>query len=265
MQKRRVGQTDIEVSVLGLGTVKFGRNEQVKYPEPFQLPDDKTIHTLLALALESGINLLDTAPAYGTSESRLGAFLKNKRHDFVLMSKVGEAFTNGQSHFDYQREAVMKSVDESLKRLQTDYLDILLIHSSGDDVAIIQDFDVFETCRLLKAAGKIRAFGFSSKTVAGGLMSIEASDCAMVTYNEQSSTEQIVIEKALQSKKGIFVKKAFGSGHLLKQCGREGSHRALKFVFQQKGVTSVIIGTIQPAHLLVNVRATNQLLGQEKA
>lgn len=67
---RSLGQTGIEVSCLGLGTVKFGRNQEVKYPNNFSLPEDKQISALLDQAKGFGINLLDTAPAYGSSEQR---------------------------------------------------------------------------------------------------------------------------------------------------------------------------------------------------
>ncbi|HCO61668.1 MAG TPA: aldo/keto reductase, partial [Porticoccaceae bacterium] len=77
--KRRLGNTAMEVSLLGLGTVKLGRNQGVKYPEDFNLPDDRQAVELLALARDHGINLLDTAPAYGISEERLGVLLRNQR------------------------------------------------------------------------------------------------------------------------------------------------------------------------------------------
>ena len=79
MEKRQLGQTGIEMSVLGLGTVKFGRNEGVKYPESFDIPDDAALADLLSIAKDLGINTLDTAPAYGTSEERLGGLLKGQR------------------------------------------------------------------------------------------------------------------------------------------------------------------------------------------
>ncbi|MFU8797936.1 MAG: aldo/keto reductase, partial [Gammaproteobacteria bacterium] len=68
-----LGSTDLLISPLGLGTVKFGRNQQVKYPQPFEIPDDKVIVGLLNCARDLNINLIDTAPAYGESETRLGA------------------------------------------------------------------------------------------------------------------------------------------------------------------------------------------------
>ena len=73
---RSLGATGLRVSPLGLGTVKFGRNRGVKYPRTFELPTDRAILNLLETAWESGINLLDTAPAYGASEERLGRLLK---------------------------------------------------------------------------------------------------------------------------------------------------------------------------------------------
>ncbi len=72
MLKRVLGSTGIDVSVLGLGTVKIGRNQQVKYPDGFELPDDKAVLGLFELAQSLGINFIDTAPAYGSSEQRLG-------------------------------------------------------------------------------------------------------------------------------------------------------------------------------------------------
>ena len=89
MQKRCVGKNGIEVSVIGLGTVKFGRNQGVNYPTAFTLPTENEIETLLHCAQDLGINLLDTAPAYGTSEERLGKLLKGKRRDWVIATKVG--------------------------------------------------------------------------------------------------------------------------------------------------------------------------------
>ena len=72
MDKRKLGLTDIMVSPLGLGTVKFGRNEDVKYPRGFQIPEEKDLASLLSQAQALGVNLLDTAPAYGLSEEGWG-------------------------------------------------------------------------------------------------------------------------------------------------------------------------------------------------
>ena len=92
MQYRQLGNTGLRVSLVGLGTVKLGRNVGVRYPHNFTIPDDAQAARLLDTARELGINLLDTAPAYGSSEARLGALLGAQRDDWVLSTKVGERF-----------------------------------------------------------------------------------------------------------------------------------------------------------------------------
>ena len=131
MDKRLIGNTGVSVSALGLGTVKFGRNEGVKYPSSFELPDDAQLQRLLVHAQELGINTLDTAPAYGTSEERLGNLLKTRRKDWTIIGKAGEEFENGRSQYIFTPDHFVKSLERTLKRLQTDYLDVLLIHSDG--------------------------------------------------------------------------------------------------------------------------------------
>jgi aryl-alcohol dehydrogenase-like predicted oxidoreductase len=161
MQINRLGKTDIDVSLVGLGTVKLGRQQGVKYPHAFTLPSDAEILHLLDCAAELGINLLDTAPAYGTSEERLGALLHGQRHRWILSTKAGEEFDGTNSHYDFSSQAITASVERSLQRLRTDYLDIVLIHSNGEDVRIIEEDHVFSTLAALKKAGKIR---FSKRT-----------------------------------------------------------------------------------------------------
>src|SRR5690606_32599472 len=95
---------------------------------------------LLAQARALGINLLDTAPAYGNSEERLGQLLQ-QRHEWVIVTKVGEEFRNGESHFDFSARQTVASIERSLQRLNTDYLDIVLIHSDGNDEAILDQGD----------------------------------------------------------------------------------------------------------------------------
>lgn len=249
MQKRRLGSTELVVSEIGLGTVKFGRNQGVKYPTAFTLPTDQEIQTLLAVAKEVGINLLDTAPAYGSSEERLGKLWQGNRHDWILSTKVGEEFVDNQSHFDFSPQAITHSVERSLQRLKTDFLDVVLVHSNGDDVKLIQDDNVFETLSTLKDAGKIRAFGMSSKSIAGGKLTIDHADVAMVTYHPEYTDELEVIRYAKENEKGILIKKAFASGHLALPVTK-----VLQMILQESGVSSVIVGTINPVHLRENTK-----------
>ncbi len=252
MQKRRLGKLDMDVSVLGLGTVKFGRNQGVRYPAAFELPSDEALQLLLATAKELGINLLDTAPAYGSSEERLGKLLQYSRHEWIVSSKVGEEFINGQSQFDFSPRAIQASVERSLQRLNTDYLDILLVHSNGDDVRLIEEENVFVSLDALKQAGKIRGYGMSTKTVVGGLLTLTHADLAMVTFNPLEQVERAVIAAAYAQQKGIFIKKALVSGHLQPLNSPQALAEALAFSVNEPGVSSVIIGTINAVHLREN-------------
>lgn len=249
MQKRRLAN-NIDVSVVGLGTVKFGRNQGVKYPTAFELPSDKEVIHLLETARELGINFLDTAPAYGLSEERLGKLLIGQRKDWIIASKAGEEFIAGQSQFDFTASALAASVERSLRLLKTDYLDVLLIHSDGNDERIINEDAVFITLEKLQNAGKIRAYGMSTKTVAGGKLTLQYADIAMVTHNPSYTDEREVLEYAKQVNKGILIKKAFASGHLQK-IGSPSN--ALNFILNEPGVTSVIVGTVNPNHLRENI------------
>lgn len=251
--KRPLGATGIEVSPLGLGTVKIGRDQGVKYPNGFTIPDDACVRNLLALAQDLGINLIDTAPAYGTSETRLGPLLRGQRHDWVIVNKVGEEFIDGLSHFDFSPEHTRFSLERSLKRLETDYIDMLLVHSDGNDLAILRDSGVYETLIELKREGKIRGFGLSGKTLEGGLLALEQGDCAMVTYNLNERTERPVLDYAEQHNKAILIKKALASGHACLAPGEDPVRASFELIFAHPAVSSAIVGTINPQHLIANV------------
>lgn len=251
MQQRRFGSTDIFISPLGLGTVKLGRNQGVKYPKAFAIPDDANAANLIALAKALGINLIDTAPAYGTSEERLGHLLAGQRNDWVICTKVGEEFIGGESSFDFSAKHTRFSIERSLRRLNTDYLDIVLVHSDGNDERIIQDSDALATLEQCRREGLVRAYGVSTKTVAGGLLAAQLTDCAMVTYHAEYTDEAAVLDYCAEHRKGALIKKAFASGHL------GDPNNALQFAVKHPGVGSVIVGTIDPQHLRDNVAAVN--------
>jgi len=257
---RPLGNTGLAVSPLGLGTVKLGRDQGVKYPNGFTIPDDQAARLLLAQARELGINLIDTAPAYGRSEERLGPLLRGQREEWVIVSKVGEEFDDGQSRFDFSAAHTRASVERSLKRLETDCIDLVLVHSNGDDLRILEQEEVYQTLALLKQEGKIRGFGFSGKTAEGGLKALEQGDCAMVTYNLNEQAERPVLDYAAAHGKAILVKKALASGHVCLSPGVDPVRASFELLFAHPGVSSAIVGTINPLHLAHNVATVAQVL-----
>ena len=256
MDLRPLGGTGMMVSPLGLGTVKFGRNQQVKYPSGFELPDDDQIVALLDLAQSLGINLLDTAPAYGTSQERLGKLLGARRRHWLIVSKVGEIFENGVSRFDFSYRHTVDTVEQSLKTLRTDVLDCVLIHSDGNDLHILEREGAPDALRDLKTRGLIRAHGMSSKTVDGGLRTVQALDVVMATSNLAYNDELPVLQAAQAQHKGVLIKKGLMSGHL---GGPDKVYEAFAHVFSQPGVSSMIVGTINPAHLRGNVETLERV------
>src|SRR5262245_31612451 len=100
---RPFGTTGLSVSPLGLGTVKLGRDRGLKLAAPARIPNDREAADLITLAEELGINLVDTAPAYGTSEERLGKLLKGRRERWVIATKAGEIFdpATATSRYDF--------------------------------------------------------------------------------------------------------------------------------------------------------------------
>jgi aryl-alcohol dehydrogenase-like predicted oxidoreductase len=250
---RPLGSTGLRVSPLGLGTVKLGRDQGVKYPNGFTIPDDRDAQMLLKLARDLGINLIDTAPAYGTSEERLGPLLRGQRQEWVIVSKVGEEFEGGQSRHDFSAEHTRLSVERSLKRLETDFIDLVLVHSDGNDLAVLNDSGVYQALAELKQQGKIRGYGFSGKTVEGGLLALREGDCAMVTYNLNEQSEKPVLDYAASHGKAILVKKALASGHVCLSPGVDPVQASFELLFAHPGVASAIVGTINPLHLAHNV------------
>ena len=153
---------------------------------------------------------------------------------------------DGQKKFDFSHFAISNSVEQSLKNLRTDYLDIVMIHSDGNDMQILEHSDAMETLQGLKQAGKIRWIGMSTKTIAGGLAALSVSDILMVELSYEDQSQLPVIEAASQKSCGLLIKKALNSGHAEPKA-------SLRYVLGHQAVTSVVVGTINTKHLQANI------------
>ncbi len=116
MEQREFGNTGIKVSVLGFGAGHIGSEH---------LPE-KEVESLLNQVLDAGITLIDTARAYGLSEQRIGKYLSRRRKEFILSTKVGYGI---DGYEDWTYDCVRAGIDEALRLLQTDYIDIVHLHS----------------------------------------------------------------------------------------------------------------------------------------
>jgi aryl-alcohol dehydrogenase-like predicted oxidoreductase len=235
------------LSTIGLGTVKFGRAQGVKYPTPVRIPTDSEARELLARARDLNITLLDTAPAYGTSEARLGELLAGDRNSWTIFTKCGETFEDGASSFDFSPLAIAQSLDRSLSRLRTDFVDGLMLHSDGAIEADLISTGVVDALARAKTSGKVRAVGASTKTLAGALHALEHLDFVMVTLNPQHTDDMPAIAAATRMRKGVLIKKVFSSGHLAQDPTKRDD--CLRFALATPGVCAAVVGTTNPAHL----------------
>ncbi len=252
---RPLGDTGLAVSPLTLGTVKWGRNRGLKFPA-FELPDDRALHALLDAAFEVGINLLDTAPAYGVSEERIGKLLAERGPaggEFLIATKAGETFEDGASRFDFSAAAIRASAERSLRRLRRETLDILMVHSAPDDLSVLRDTPAPEVLDELKSEGKVRATGFSTMSPDGGLLAAERCDVLMVPYNLHYQVHRPVIDRAAELGRGVIVKRGLFSGR------PDGAATPLaelvRAVFAVPGVSSLAVGTTSADHLRENAAA----------
>ncbi|HEM5069906.1 TPA: aldo/keto reductase [Streptococcus suis] len=148
---QRLGQTGLEVSRIGLGCMRMA-----------SLSEKETAQVLKTV-VEQGINFFDHADIYGGGESEIrfaqGAKLAGlKREDLLLQSKCGIR----KGYFDFSKEYILESVDRILKRLDTEYLDVLALHRPD---ALMEAEEVAEAFYLLKKAGKVHHFGVSNQNI----------------------------------------------------------------------------------------------------
>jgi aryl-alcohol dehydrogenase-like predicted oxidoreductase len=147
MEKRAFGKTDMNVSVLGFGGAEIG----------FENASLHVVKELLAAAIDHGLNVIDTAECYVGSEELIGNAVGNRRKEFYLFSKCG----HGENYMTdaWGKADIAKSIERSLKRLKTDYLDLIQLHSCSE--SLLKEGEVIEALQEAKQAGKTRYIGYS--------------------------------------------------------------------------------------------------------
>lgn len=152
MQYRPLGRTGVHVSTLALGAMNFGRIGRT---------DQQEVDTLVGSALDAGINLIDTADVYsgGQSEEMTGRALRGRRDDVVLATKATLPMGEGRNHRGSSRRWLVTAVEDSLRRLAVDHIDLYQMHRWDPDTS---DEETLSALTDLQAAGKIRYFGSST-------------------------------------------------------------------------------------------------------
>ena len=247
MDRLPFARTGHTVTSLGFGAFKIGRNQGTKYPDAYDLPDEDAVAALLHGLLDLGVNYIDTAPAYGRSEARIGQHLAARHSEFFLSTKVGETFEAGERTYDFSRQGIEASVQRSIERLQRPVLDLVLIHSDGRDMEILRQTEAVATLQSLKDRGRIRAIGLSGKTIEGATHALAWADAIMVEYHQLDTSHDQVMRDAAERNVSVIVKKGLAAGHL----PPEG---AIRFVLAHPAVTTLVIGGLNLHHFQTNIQ-----------
>jgi myo-inositol catabolism protein IolS len=214
MKYRRLGKTDLKVSVVGVGTWQFGG----EWGRSFSQPE---VDRLLGRAKELGINLIDTAECYGdhVSESLIGKTIEKDREDWILATKFGHKFLSNFERTDHwSPQEVLQQLEASLRALRTDYVDVYQFHS-GDD----QAFDWDELWQMLNdqvKAGKIRTLGISISSRSENIHQTQrasqvGASVIQVVYNRlDRQPERRVLPACQEQDLGVLARVPLASGFL---------------------------------------------------
>jgi aryl-alcohol dehydrogenase-like predicted oxidoreductase len=205
MRLRKLGRTGLQVSEISLGTVELGLDYGIATPGETLKPDESEASAFLHFALDSGINLIDTARAYGESERIVGQALHARRGEFVLLSKLRSG----------PASQVREQVHQSLVHLRTDVIDIMMIHCLADEIN--PDSETVEELRRHQKSGRIRFIGASVYGSAAAMAVIQCGwfDCLEIAYSVlDRRPEECVLEAARQANVGVIARSVLLKGAL---------------------------------------------------
>ena len=275
MEMVALGKTGLKVSRLGAGLNEIGRQLTAN--------DVGQAGRVLNAALDGGINFLDTAACYGVSEEMIGRTIAHRRHEYILATKAGHV-TGGYSGRPWTAQTVKDSIDRSLVRMKTDYLDLLQIHAF--DVTGPPSNEVVQAVLDAKQAGKIRFVGYSQENeeaewaVESGLFDTLQTAFSLVDQRARYG----LLKRARAKGVGIIIKRPIANaawGRALVQGGPAGGDAvtekllerarammalgpipgaledplelALGFVLAHSEVDTAIVGTRNPTHMFANI------------
>ena len=265
LPKRVLGRTGAAVTQLG-----FGAGER-------QLSDgadgDGTSERVLKAALDAGINLFDTAPDYGASEERIGRFIGERRDEFFLATKCGcNVSAEGEplqpGHL-WTPARLRANIDQSLRRLRTDRVDLLQMHNPS--VRDVQEGGLVQVLEDIRSAGKARFIGVSSTAPAlMDFLRMGVFDTFQVPYSMLERTHERMIQEVADAGCGIIIRGGIGLGHRAEADRRDKWERArllelvpeidryelvLRLTLTHPACHTTIVGTTNLGHLRHNIAA----------
>ena len=237
MEKRALGRTGLEVSVLGFGGAEIG----------YQNASLATVERLLGSALDAGLNVIDTAECYAGSEELIGKAAGHRREHFHLFTKCGHA--SGLPFEDWDPALLSASIDRSLTRLGTDRVDLVQLHSCS--LEKLQQGDVIAVLQAAREAGKTCFIGYSGDGEAARFaVESGAFDTLQTSLNiADQQPISLTLPLAQEHGMGVIAKRPIANAAWTKALSV-----ALRFTLAQPAVSSAIVGTQNPDRWLQNAR-----------
>ena len=269
MEYRRLGKTDMRVSVLGFGGWEIGYGHMSVI----------AVKKLLNAALDNRLNVIDTAECYVTSEELIGEAIAGRRKDYFLFTKCGHE--RGWSHADWRPESLLRSIQRSLKRLKTDHVDLVQLHSCAEPE--LRNGDAIEALKRARERGYTRYIGYSGDSRAA-LYAVECGEFdtlqTSVSIADQEALD-FLLPLAAQRKMGVIAKRpvanvawhngsrppsdSYGRPYwerlqklkydFLEESLKESVAIALRFTLSVPGVQTAIVGTTREERFRENAAA----------
>lgn len=276
MEKHRLGKTGLEVSPIAFGGMEMRR-----------CAGEQTGKALLYTALELGINYIDTSPEYLHSEEWIGQSIAHRRSEYFLATKCGDTLLRLQPEYEFNRKVMMTNLENSLRQLKTDYIDVWQLHAGTPQHFPKGEMEeAVEVMLQAKKAGKVRFLGVTMRNgkphetgypagfgyyYAPFFGEWECIDVLQVVYGGMTRLAEQVIAELAQRGKGVVVRGALkcyreealerfrqaGMQELFAP-GEDEKAFLLRYAMSHPGVGSVVIGTTSEAHLRQNVAAAEQ-------
>jgi aryl-alcohol dehydrogenase-like predicted oxidoreductase len=277
MEKRRLGKTEMQVSVLGFGGAEIG----------FQGATEETVERLLKGALDAGLNVIDTGECYAGSEELIGKTIADRRADYYLFTKCGHP--RGIGSEDWSPGSLLESIERSLRRLRTDRLDLIQLHSCSESV--LRKGDAIAALQTARSKGYARFIGYSGDSQpARYAVECEAFDALQTSINiaDQEGID-LTIPLAREKGMGVIAKRpianaAWKESHkpiesyhhvywdrlnklrydfIRNLPVEESIAHALRFTLSVPGVHTAIVGTTKPKRWQENARLVEEGLLSE--
>jgi aryl-alcohol dehydrogenase-like predicted oxidoreductase len=269
IEKRRLGQTDMDVTVLGFGGAEIG----------YENATQETVETLLKSALDEGLNVIDTAECYRGSEEMIGKAVSNRRKDYYLFTKCGHPH-GSESGANWSKDSILQSIERSLQRLQTDHVDIVHLHSCSE--AELKKGEAIAALEVARAKGHTRYIGYSGDSHAAKYaVESGAFDTLQTSVNiADQEALHLTLPLAREKQIGVIAKRpvanaAWKTGHkpidsysheywerlrklkydfLQHHDVEQSIALALRFTLSVPGVHTAIVGTSKPERWHENAR-----------